>query len=138
MKKIFIISLLCVCLTAVLAFAQTALVASIDAPGDDLEINVIKGNSTRNLGVVFNHSSHAGVDCFTCHHKNTIKDQPESCANCHTDTSPDAQGPKSYFRAMHVKTKGRASCLSCHLEEFPGDKDMTGCATSSCHPEGLQ
>lgn len=137
MKKLFIMSLLCVCLTAVLAYAQTELVASIDAPEDDLEINVIKGNSKRNLGVIFNHSSHEDVDCFTCHHQNTVKDEPESCANCHTDTDPNAQGEKSYFRAMHVKNPERASCLSCHEEEFSGDKDLTGCANSSCHPTGL-
>jgi hypothetical protein len=137
MKKVFIMCLLCVCFTAVLAFAQAELVASIDAPDDDLEINVIQGRSARDLGVVFNHSSHEGIDCFTCHHKNEVKDTPESCANCHTDTAPDAQGPKSYFRAMHVKSEGHASCLSCHQEEFSGDKDLTGCANSSCHPTGL-
>ncbi|WP_419787168.1 cytochrome c3 family protein [Pseudodesulfovibrio sp.] len=137
MKKLFIMCLLCVCLAAALAYAQTERVASIEAPDDDLEINVIQGNSKRDLGVVFNHSSHEGVDCFVCHHKNTVKDEPESCANCHTDTNPNAQGPKSYFRAMHVKAKGHASCLSCHQDEFEGDKDMTGCTNSSCHPEGI-
>lgn len=137
MKKVFIMSLLCVCFTAVLAFAQAELVASIDAPEDDLEINVIKGNSKRDLGVVFSHYSHEGYDCFDCHHKNTVADTPESCANCHTDTDPDAQGVKSYFRAMHVKGTGQTSCLSCHEEEFSGDKDLTGCANSSCHPTGL-
>ena len=137
MKKTMIMTLLCVCLTAVLAFAQAELVSTVDAPDDDLEINVIQGHSTRNLGVVFNHSSHEGIDCFTCHHKNTVANEPESCSNCHTDTNPDAQGPKSYFRAMHVKNPQRVSCLSCHLEEFQGDKDLTGCANSSCHPTGL-
>jgi len=134
MKNIFIMSLLCVCFTAVLAFAQTA---TIEAPADDLTINVIKGNSERDLGVVFNHSSHEGFDCFTCHHKNTVADTPEACSNCHTDVAPDAQGEKSFFRAMHVKSANETSCLSCHLKEFPGDKDLTGCAKSSCHPEGL-
>jgi hypothetical protein len=137
MKSKFIMSLLCVCFTAVLAFAQAELTSAVDAPDDDLEINVIKGHSTRDLGVVFNHSSHEGIDCFTCHHKNTVKDVPESCANCHTETAPDAQGPKSYFRAMHVKGAAQTSCLSCHQEEFSGDKDLTGCASSSCHPTGL-
>jgi len=137
MKKIFIMSLLCVCFTAMLAFAQAELKSVIDAPDDGLEINVIKGRSERNLGVVFNHSSHEGIDCFTCHHKNTVKNEPESCANCHTDTDPNAQGPKSYFRAMHVKNPERTSCLSCHREEFAGDKDMTGCTSSGCHPDGL-
>ncbi|WP_316897582.1 cytochrome c3 family protein [Pseudodesulfovibrio indicus] len=137
MKKIFILSLLCVCLTAVLAFAQTALESAIDAPDDDLEINVIKGNSERDLGVVFNHSSHDSIDCFTCHHKNTVADQPESCANCHTDTAPDAQGTKSFFRAMHLKGAKQTTCLACHGEEFEGDKDLTGCTNSACHPTGL-
>ncbi|MBC16991.1 MAG: cytochrome C [Desulfovibrio sp.] len=137
MKKIFILSLLCVCFTAVLAFAQNELVASIDAPEDDLEINYIAGKSDCNLGVIFNHSSHEYIDCFTCHHKNEVADEPESCSNCHTDVNPDAQGKLSYFRAMHVKGAEQTSCLSCHLEEFEGDKDLTGCATSSCHPTGL-
>jgi len=137
MKKIFIMSLLCVCATAVLAFAQQGMVASIDAPADDMEINFIAGNSERNLGVVFNHSSHESVDCFTCHHKNTVADTPEACSNCHNDKNPNAQGDKSFFRAMHVKNAERTSCLSCHQEEFTGDKSMTGCAASACHPEGL-
>lgn len=138
MKKVFIMSLLCVCFTAVLAFAQAEMEPAIDAPDDDLEINVIQGHSERNLGVVFNHSSHEDINCFVCHHKNTEKDVPESCANCHTDTAPDAQGPKSYFRAMHVKGTKQTSCLACHQEEFEGDKDLTGCVNSSCHPNGLQ
>ncbi len=137
MKKIFIMSLLCVCFVAALAFAQAELEATIDAPDDDLEINMIEGNSKRELGVNFNHSSHEGVDCFTCHHKNEVADEPESCANCHTDANPNAQGPTSYFRAMHVKSEGHASCLSCHVEEFSGDKELTGCVNSACHPDGL-
>lgn len=137
MKKVFIMCLLCVCCTAVLAFAQTTLEAAIDAPDDDLMINYIEGNSKRDLGVVFNHSSHDYIDCFTCHHQNEVADEPESCSNCHTDMSPDAQGVKSYFRAMHVKGAEQTSCISCHQEEFEGDKDLTGCANSYCHPTGL-
>ncbi len=137
MKKIFIMSLLCVCFAAVVAFAQEKQEAAIDAPADGLEINVIKGHSKRNLGVVFNHSSHSHLDCFDCHHKNKVKDTPEACSDCHKNTDPDAGGYVSFFRAMHVKNPKHTSCLSCHLEEFPGDKDMTGCVSSACHPDGL-
>jgi len=145
MKRVCIICLLCLCAIATVAFAE-----DMPEPADDIVINFVKGNSDRDLSVTFNHSSHEGYSCETCHHKwknpekkvkfnTSVKEAkaPRSCASCHKDfTTEKTHKWRSYFRAMHKKSV-RTSCLSCHIEEFDNDKDMTGCYESACHPEGL-
>ena len=147
MKKIYCICVLCVCLFATVAMAADALT---EGP-DDIVINVVKGNSDRDLSVTFNHSSHEGYECGTCHHKWNdgskekkfgaseveAQESPKSCVSCHSGTEPrDTKTWRSYFRAMHKKGV-RPSCLSCHIEEFEDDKEMVGCYESVCHTEGL-
>ncbi|MCT4535529.1 cytochrome c3 family protein [Halodesulfovibrio sp.] len=146
MKKICIICLLCFCATVTVSFAEE--VAS-EGP-DDIVINNVKGHSSRDLSVTFNHSSHEGYECSTCHHKWKSPDakpkfsapvkvtkSPKGCVSCHNNTTLEKENKwRSYFRAMHKKGV-RPSCLSCHLEEFGEDKEMTGCYESACHPDGL-
>lgn len=146
MKKLCIICLLCLCAIASVAFAEDVVT---EGP-DDIVINRIKGHSKRDLSVTFNHSSHEGYSCNTCHHKwkdpeakpkfsapERATETPRDCVSCHKDTTLEKTNKwRSYFRAMHKKGV-RPSCLSCHLEEFEDDKDMTGCYESACHPEGL-
>lgn len=146
MKKLCIICLLCLCAIATVAFAEDVVT---EGP-DDIVINRIKGHSKRDLSVTFNHSSHEGYSCNTCHHKwkdpeakpkfsapERTAETPRDCVSCHNDTTLEKTNKwRSYFRAMHKKGV-RPSCLSCHLEEFGNDKDMTGCYESSCHPDGL-
>jgi len=146
MKKLCIICLLCICAIATVAFAEEA----VTSGPDDIVINRVEGNSDRDLSVTFNHSSHEGYSCNTCHHKwkdpdakpkfsAPVKDTvpPKGCVSCHNNTSMEKSNKwRSYFRAMHKKGV-RPSCLSCHIEEFGNDKEMTGCYESACHPDGI-
>ncbi|WP_319759809.1 cytochrome c3 family protein [Maridesulfovibrio sp.] len=139
MKKLLIA---CLCMMGIV-FVAIGAGAQEDwtAPKDDLVINYIKGNSPKDHGVVFNHSSHESYECVDCHHKTKKTGEPTSCADCHNNFEPvPVKGYKSYFKAMHYKRKNlkRASCLGCHVKEFGNDKEMTGCVNSACHPEGIK
>lgn len=127
--------------------AENGMKNTFEPPEDDLEINYIKGHSSKNLSVTFNHSSHESFECIDCHHKmGELKDEipPRSCATCHNNFSPDnLEDYKSYFKAMHqisfAPAKNRPSCLGCHTNEMgKDDKDMTGCNASACHSEGIR
>lgn len=115
------------------------------APEDGLAIDYIKGNSPRGLSVEFNHSSHEGYDCASCHHKMfQLKGQaqPRSCSACHDNFDVNnTKGYRSYFKAMHkirqAPQSSRPSCVACHTTEFENDKELTGCTASACHGEGL-
>ena len=139
MKNLFIVCLLCMGMT-VIAMAANAEEAP-EAPQDEIMINFIKGNSKDDLGVAFNHTSHENYECIDCHHDLKKSKVPTSCSTCHTDFSPvPTKGYKSYFKAMHKKRLNakRPSCLSCHVKEFGNDPEMTGCTSSSCHPDGIK
>nr|WP_321399196.1 cytochrome c3 family protein [uncultured Desulfobacter sp.] len=119
---------------------------TFEPPEDGLAINYIKGHSSKDLSVTFNHSSHESFECIDCHHKmGELKGEapPRSCATCHDNFSPDnVGGDKSYFKAMHqisfTQAKNR-SCLGCHTNEMgKDDKDMTGCNASACHSQGIR
>ncbi|XPV76922.1 MAG: cytochrome c3 family protein [Desulfovibrio sp.] len=142
MKQLLILSLLALFLAVPIAFASNSVAQEeFTAPDDDLLINKIKGNSPRDIGVIFNHSSHGDYDCVECHHRWKGDKAPVSCANgskCHNELEPnELRSPKSFFKAMHKKNTRHQSCVQCHTEIAEGDKDMTGCTRSMCHTEGL-
>ncbi len=137
-SAVFLIFIAILAGTGLVAWAE----GEFEAPDDGLEINHIEGNSERDLSVMFNHSSHESYDCSECHHKMKLLKEgeaPRSCATCHTGTDiNETQGYKPYFKAMHmIKGTFRPSCIACHTREFGNDPEMTGCATSACHPNGL-
>ena len=138
MKKILALGLLGFTLCAAPVFSETP---EPEAPEDGMAINYIKGRSERDLSVVFNHSSHADYACVDCHHTTKEGEEPVSCASdkrCHAKTGIDElRGFKSYFRTMHKKDRRHPTCVGCHTELFKGDKDMTSCTRSACHPDGL-
>ncbi|NDV24657.1 cytochrome c3 family protein [Desulfovibrio sp. JC022] len=137
MKKLLIA---CLCMMGIV-FVAIGAGAQEDwtAPDDDLVIDFIKPK--KEIGVVFNHSSHENYECVDCHHNIKKSGEPTSCATCHDNFSAmPTKGYKSYFKAMHYKRNNtkRPSCLGCHVKEFGNDKEMTGCVNSACHPEGIK
>lgn len=146
MKKIIVVCAACLSLTLIAGFAAAADEGTaFKAPEDGLMIDFIKGNSQRDLAVEFNHSTHKEYKCADCHHKMFQlkgKRPPRSCVVCHDDVDVNAaKGYRSYFKAMHkIRQAPRAprpACVSCHTTKFGKNKEMTGCATSSCHATGL-
>ena len=46
----------------------------------------LKSGKIHLLNVTFNHTSHRGISCFTCHHMPSEKDgRYISCSQCHTN-----------------------------------------------------
>ena len=141
MNKKIVYPCLALVLFFVLTLPITASFAQKELEGpDDIQIDFIEGNSKRDLAVTFNHSSHTGYDCQSCHHKweeDSGKD-PRSCSTCHTDFSIEKEsGYKWYFRIMHEKGLRYPTCVSCHIENFGDDQQMVGCSRSACHTDGI-
>ena len=142
MKKIILV---CLASLAVVMGANAEEKEAFKAPADGLKIDFIKGNSQRDLFVEFNHSTHTEYECADCHHKMFQlkgESEPRSCVVCHDNVDVNAsKGYRSYFKAMHKIRQAprtpRPACVSCHTTKFGNSKEMTGCATSSCHPTGL-
>ena len=130
MKRIFFLGLILL----VSAFALTA-VAAPSVPADGLKMDKTK------KPVVFNHSTHAKIDCVDCHHPVNGKESFASCssAGCHDNLDSKDKSINSYYQAMH-KAKGTQydTCVSCHITTAGADKELkktlAGCAKSACHP----
>lgn len=93
----------------------------------------LKADKSKRMDVVFNHSSHRGINCFTCHHqKLDNKDRYVSCSSCHKSLGK-SKDPMSRFVAFHDK-KSAHSCLACHRslsKEFP---ERFGKMFHNCRP----
>ncbi|WP_084643770.1 cytochrome c3 family protein [Ferrimonas futtsuensis] len=94
--------------------------------------------------VAFDHQNHKNVECASCHHK--VKSDVESftpykCSSCHSTKKADKKDSGSYYAIIHgkkaVKDDAAIRCLSCHSDAQKkfnkSDKDLVGCANSSCH-----
>ena len=93
----------------------------------------LQASKSHHLDVVFNHSSHQGVNCFTCHHMSSAdKGRYVSCSECHTikGKSKDAN---SLFMAFHAKNS-QHSCFSCHKEKAQQKPARYGKAFYNCRP----
>jgi len=130
MRKLLVVSIACAVLLGVVGVVSAA-----DAPADGLKMN--KTAKT----VVLNHSTHAKIDCVTCHHKWDGKGPIGGCsdAGCHDKMDKADKTANSYYQAMHNKKAAKPTCVSCHTEEAAKmdpekGKAMKGCAKSVCHP----
>jgi hypothetical protein len=75
----------------------------------------MKAKQSKLLDVTFNHSSHRGVSCFTCHHKVSEKNgRYVSCGECHVQKGR-SNDPKSIFAAAHSRN-ANYSCYACHTD----------------------
>ena len=73
----------------------------------------LKADKSKLLNVVFNHSSHRGINCFTCHHqKLDNKNRYVPCSSCHKSMGR-SNDPMSRFVSFHSK-KSEHSCYACH------------------------
>lgn len=65
------------------------------------------------LNVVFNHTSHRGIGCFTCHHvASEKKGRYVPCSECHANVGRTG-AHLTMFSAAHNKTSAH-SCYACH------------------------
>ena len=66
------------------------------------------------LDVIFNHSSHRGINCITCHHALTEKEgRYIKCSKCHANIGRSKEN-LSMFMASHAN-KSNHSCYRCHI-----------------------
>ena len=131
MKKTLLVVLACALF--VCAFALSGLMAA-DAPADGSELAYLPSKT-----VIFNHSSHAALDCAACHHKWDGSSAVQKCtsAGCHDVFDKKDATVNSLYWIIH-KSGQANSCLNCHKETAGADKDkkkeLTGCSKSKCHP----
>ncbi|MDD6087885.1 MAG: cytochrome c3 family protein [Desulfovibrionaceae bacterium] len=124
---------LAVCVSLVFGLSIPAFA---DAPIkiEDLRAATEKPVLLNHTGVVFNHSSHKTVDCWTCHHKTTSDKRTfVSCSissECHDSLSRDDRSRRSYMKAIHNK-KSSHSCMGCHIKQSATHASLKGCAP--CH-----
>lgn len=92
----------------------------------------LKAKASDRFNVVFNHSSHKGINCFTCHHKAGEKGRYVPCSSCHKDIGR-SKDPLSVFMAFHDK-KSSHSCLACHRSLAKENPEMYGKTFHNCRP----
>ena len=127
-------------LCAVLFFCASLLFCSQNALSSDIQAIsekiskpiTISSKGEYQVDVVFNHTSHKGLECFTCHHQKSEKGQYVSCSECHTSMGR-SQDVKSTFQAFHSKT-AQHSCMKCHLDILLANKAKYGKTFSNCRP----
>ncbi|MBQ7738256.1 MAG: cytochrome c3 family protein [Desulfovibrionaceae bacterium] len=93
----------------------------------------LKADKSSRMDVVFNHSSHRGINCFTCHHKKlNDKDRYVSCSSCHKPLGK-SKDPMSKFVAFHDK-KSSHSCYACHTNLIKENPQRFGKIFRNCRP----
>lgn len=125
---------LAMCMTALL-FAS-AVCADSARPnlknlGKPIELHA--GDNSR-MYVIFNHSTHKGIACRTCHHEGLPGNRYASCTNkqCHAETAASSREPLSVYMAYHAPHTQR-SCYGCHKPlagKYPGFKGCGPCHKS--------
>ena len=127
---LFALSLLA---TAQFAFGEGRKVA--DVLKNPIEM---KDASSSRMNVVFNHSSHKGINCLICHHMETIDgDVFVPCTNeeCHATPGARERDTMSLFMAYHDQN-AEQSCYGCHKREAASHPDFKGCRP--CHISPLE
>ena len=82
----------------------------------------LKAGVTKSRGLMsevkISHLKHekAGIDCFTCHHKNGNDDRIKVCAQCHKGSQGEDEIHDFCIGCHAEKAKGPTMCQDCHLE----------------------
>lgn len=133
MKKIMMLSMSAL---IAIALALPAIAARPEVPTEPIKMAL---GAKEDKHVVFNHDTHATVDCAICHHEVDGVENYAKCstAGCHNALGTTEKGVDSYYRIAHDR-KLDNSCLGCHVKEAKAKpklrKALTGCKGSSCHP----
>ncbi len=108
------VSLFVLCCT--FAFTAEAQAGKIQAMSEAIKKPItVEAKKSPLLNVVFNHTSHRGISCFTCHHvASEKKGRYVPCSTCHANAGRTA-GNLTMFSAAHDKTSSH-SCYACHTE----------------------
>ncbi|MBO4369073.1 MAG: cytochrome c3 family protein [Desulfovibrio sp.] len=92
----------------------------------------LKSSKNEKMNVVFNHKSHAGINCFTCHHMASSKGRYVPCSTCHPNKGRSNE-QDSLFVAFHSKNS-KHSCYSCHKNKVAQNPDKYGLIFTNCRP----
>ena len=95
----------------------------------------IKASESEKMNVTFNHASHKGISCMTCHHKKpeTSDSRYTPCANCHTRPGAKERHHMSTFMAFHAKDS-KSSCFGCHSKKRAEQPEKYASKFSGCYP----
>jgi len=117
-----------------LLFATSAQAGNIQMMTDSIKKPItIEAKNSKLLNVVFNHTSHRGINCFTCHHmKSEAKGRYVPCSECHKNEGRSKE-PLSMFKAAHSKMSAH-SCYSCHTSLAQASPTRFGKQFYNCRP----
>ncbi|MBQ7607434.1 MAG: cytochrome c3 family protein [Desulfovibrionaceae bacterium] len=123
-------------LALALLFVQEANAKSIKDMSEAIKNSItLDAKNSKLLSVTFNHSSHRGISCFTCHHMKTDKnDRYVPCSTCHNQLGRSTE-KLSLFTAFHTKDS-KHSCYACHTSlrtKSPGKYGVTFANCRPCH-----
>ena len=99
----------------------------------------LNGGTSKRMFVTFNHSSHKGVKCRTCHHEGLPKDRYASCTNeeCHSIKGARERDTMSLFMAYHSPDTDR-SCYGCHRKLAGKYPNFKGCRPCHMSPQARE
>ncbi|MBQ7584873.1 MAG: cytochrome c3 family protein [Desulfovibrionaceae bacterium] len=121
-------------LALTLLLAGTAQAGDIASMKDKIKQPMtIEAGKSKRMNVVFNHTSHRGINCFTCHHAKTADNMRYvACQTCHQGVGR-MKDPSSKFMAFHGK-KSKHSCYACHLQKAKEKPARYGKIFVNCRP----
>ena len=95
----------------------------------------IKATESEKMNVTFNHASHKGISCMTCHHQKpeTGGDRYVRCASCHNRPGAKERHHMSTFMAFHAKDS-KSSCFGCHSKKRAEQPEKYASRFSGCYP----
>ena len=95
----------------------------------------IKATESAKMNVMFEHSSHKGISCMTCHHQKpeTSDTRYISCTNCHNKPGAKERHHMSTFMAFHAKDS-MSSCYGCHSKKRAEQPEKYAAKFSGCYP----
>ncbi|MCR5813176.1 MAG: cytochrome c3 family protein [Desulfovibrio sp.] len=94
---------------------------------------ILKASKSHLLNVTFNHTSHRGITCLTCHHAVSERHgRYVSCSQCHVQKGR-SQERLSTFAAFHAN-ESKHSCFSCHRSKALEAPKPYGQVFRNCRP----
>jgi len=116
-----------IALVVAVAFAGTMTFALAGTPPDTIVIDKAKNKKP---GVKFPHKEHGEtIDCLKCHHTAKVKEEAESCFNCH-GKNPDIPDPG---QMSAKKNPFHILCKTCHSDMKKAGKETGPTKCKECH-----
>lgn len=98
----------------------------------------LNDGTSKLMHVTFNHTTHKGIKCASCHHEGLPENRYASCTNemCHSLKGARERDPMSLFMAYH--SPDERSCYGCHKKEAANHPEFRGCRPCHMSPQARE